>query len=215
MANLTYHELARILQSLNKSEYCHIHAVARRYVSRNLKGISLGGDPNTVISSLFINACQSFLMRDGGSLARNYSKDAQTLDRALAIIKADPRHFNSLLTMRGQNSSTDVSVWALEQISVDLKSLSSNLKQHAKNITFFYCLGYTFASYQTTSLRLPSAIEANNVYKILIRLLQDAAPRMLQGMKTKYDPHKNKSEITRAMKKGRDAYYARSTAQPA
>ncbi len=81
-----------------------------------------------------------------------------------------------------------------------------------KNRTFFYCLGYALElnpmirerNPRATSLPLPTATQANELFKIVIGTLKDHAPHLLEGKKLEYETEHNPT-VMRLMKAGQEA----------
>lgn len=190
-----------------------IDAIAAEYIKTKLR-INVTPAQRTMIASEFRHACMDFLRRDTRDVGAEYREQAETLERALGILQADPDHFASLMNSGDGGACRRRALESIAQVAADFQRMASMHERDARNKTFFYMLGrrWTGAKQDDAELPLPSARQALGVYQVLLAAIEAESPALLQGMKTNYsadaegaEANSGASEIRHLMKAGRSA----------
>lgn len=214
---------------LHGPSYFRIYVVAEQYVETKLPeqyaprvtigdGIVMQAVP-TIIAALFLQACADFLNRDSVPAAEKTQRDAQVLREALRVLmRDDGRHFRSLVystldppprvdapphthsPVVMESPTAERALWAIERLATQFEQCAADLARDRKNITFFYCLGRRWGSRPR-----PTAAQADAVYRILVKTINEFAPGRLADIKTDYDPADAGNEIRRLMRDGAKA----------
>ena len=208
-------QIVRIFEAVNHDN--RIDHTIERYAVRKLKqepsthdidGVSYIRVRNTIRAPVMW-ALEDFLKRGTKDQAAAYREQAETLEKAVALL-ADDESLRSLAALMAHNwqggTGSSQAKWALgcmQAIAQGRRALADTYEVAEINNTFFYCLGRRFK--KEGNLPLPSAREAHGIFGVVVDALRNESPALLDGMKTDYSPDESSSEIRRLMHSGYNA----------
>ncbi|MBU2720423.1 hypothetical protein HF563_13830 [Acidithiobacillus ferridurans] len=212
-------QIERIFLAVNRDN--RIDHTIERYAVRKLEQEpsthDIGGvpyiRPRNTIRAVVMWALEDFLKRGTKAQAAAYREQAETLEKAVALL-ADDESLRSLAALMAHNwqggTGSSQAKWALgcmQAMAQGRRALADTYEVAEINNTFFYCLGRRF---NEAGLPLPSASEAHTAFAVIVDAIHEESPALLDGMKTDYSPKESSSEIRRLMNSGYKAWGARN-----
>ena len=165
--------------------------------------------PRPEIRAPVMWAIEDFLKRGNKAQAATYRDQAETLEKAVALLADDKVNgFQSFAALMAHNrqggtgsSQAKHALSAMQAMAQGWRALADTHEIAAVNNTFFYCLGSRFK--REGDLPLPSATEAHSIFTVIVDAISNESPALLNGTKTDYDPTGERgSEVRRLMRSG-------------